>query len=185
MRRTMRAMAILAVVMASLPAAPAALAGAGEDATLAKRFEYLSTHGNSDCSPAFRASIETMADDARLEGSCCSPMSLHRYSEQVAGLRRFADVGDIPPDPYDIEAKLAKRLLAAYRIELDAAERSAWDDAMAQADEGGPCCCQCWRWQVYGGLGKLLIRERGYSGARVAEVWNLSDGCGGDSDHLH
>ena len=56
--------------------------------------------------------------------------------------------------------------------------------AMSESAEGGPCCCQCWRWHVFGGLGKLLIRNNGFDAGRVAKVWDLSDGCGGDS-HIH
>ncbi|MEZ5832347.1 MAG: hypothetical protein R3D05_14320 [Dongiaceae bacterium] len=55
---------------------------------------------------------------------------------------------------------------------------------MAISEEKGPCCCQCWRWEVFSVLGRLLIRERGLSGEQVAQVWNLSNGCGGDS-HMH
>ena len=53
------------------------------------------------------------------------------------------------------------------------------DLAMATSNEKGPC--RCWRWDVFGGLGKLLIREHGFT---VAQIWNLSDGCGGDA-HMH
>jgi len=60
----------------------------------------------------------------------------------------------------------------------------AYDQAMALSSEKGPCCCECWRWHAYGGLGKLLIRDRGFDGAKLARVWDLSDGCGGE-DHVH
>jgi hypothetical protein len=30
----------------------------------------------------------------------------------------------------------------------------------------------------------LLIREHGFTGEQVTQVWNLSDGCGGDA-HTH
>jgi hypothetical protein len=54
---------------------------------------------------------------------------------------------------------------------------------MQHSDEKGPCCCQRWRWRVYGGLGKFLIREHRFTGEQLVEVWNLSNGCGGDDDH--
>ncbi len=111
-------------------------------------------------------------------------MDLHRYREQVAGLRAHAGIAEIPPDPYDIEAGLAKRLLAAYGLKLEPAEQKAYDEAVSLSAEKGPCCCQCWRWHVYGGLGKLLIREHRFDGRRLARVWDLSDGCGG-ADHIH
>lgn len=149
------------------------------------KFIYLSQNGNSSCSSAFRDSIDTMADNERLRGSCCSPMSLHRYSEQIEGLKEYQDIAEIPPDPYDIEAGLAKRLLSYYDAQLTPEEQQAYDYAMQNSDEKGPCCCKCWRWYVYGGLGKFLAKEKGFIGEQLTEVWNLSDGCGGDSDHLH
>jgi hypothetical protein len=153
---------------------------------LAAKFDYLSKNGNSSCSGAFRDSISSMPDNARLQGSCCSPMSMHRYSEQVEGLKKYQNVAEIPPDPYDIEAKLAKKLMADYdSIQLTADEQKTYDYAMQNSDEKGPCCCKCWRWNVYGGLGKYLIKNYKFTGQQVTEVWNLSDGCGGDSEHHH
>jgi hypothetical protein len=156
---------------------------AAEDEVV-KRFEFLSKSGNSNCSQAFLDSISSMPNTARLQGSCCGPMDLHRYREQIAGLRVHAAIKEIPPDPYDIEAALAKRLLPAYGIELKPEQQKAYDQAMTLSSEKGPCCCQCWRWHVYGGLGKLLIRDHGFDGAKLARVWDLSDGCGG-KDHVH
>lgn len=152
---------------------------------LAAKFDYLSKHGNSSCSSAFRDSIASMPDNARLQGSCCSPMSMHRYSEQVEGLKKYQSILEIPPDPYDIEAGLAKKLMAYYDMELSSEEQKAYDYAMANSDEKGPCCCKCWRWNVYGGLGKYLIKNHKFTGQQITEVWNLSDGCGGDNDHQH
>lgn len=157
---------------------------------LAANFDYLSKNGNSSCSASFRTSIPSMADDARLQGSCCSPMSVHRYSEQVKGLEKFKSVAGqnidkIPNDPYDIEAGLAKELMSYYDMELSPEEQRAYDYAMQNSDEKGPCCCKCWRWNTYGGLGKYLIRNHGFTGEQVTELWNLSDGCGGDSEHHH
>ena len=153
---------------------------------LAAKFDYLSKHGNSSCSGTFRDSIASMPDNARLQGSCCSPMSMHRYGEQVEGLKKYQNIPEIPPDPYDIEAKLAKKLMADYdSIQLSAEEQKAYDYAMQNSDEKGPCCCKCWRWNVYGGLGKILIKNYKFTGQQVTQVWNLSDGCGGDSEHHH
>ncbi len=153
---------------------------------LAAKFDYLSKNGNSSCSGAFRDSIASMPDNVRLQGSCCSPMSMHRYNEQVEGLKKYQNISEIPPDPYDIEAKLAKKLMADYdNIQLTAEEQKAYDYAMQNSDEKGPCCCKCWRWNVYGGLGKYLIKNYKFTGQQVTQVWNLSDGCGGDNDHHH
>lgn len=142
-------------------------------------FDFLSTHGNSNCSKEFLDSIGSMPPDARLQGSCCAPMEKTRYERQIEGLKIFASNVDIPPNPYDMEAGLASKLLGSYDLTLNPEEQKAYDYAMANSDEQGPCCCRCWRWKVYGGLGKLLIREHGFDGKQVKEVWNLSNGCGG------
>lgn len=156
---------------------------------LAAKFENLSQNSNSSCSATFKESILTMSDDARLQGSCCSPMSIHRYTEQVEGLQKFKlesgqNIDEIPDDPYDIEAELAKRLILYYDVELTAEEQAAYDYAMLNSNEKGPCCCKCWRWYVYGGLGKYLIKNHGFTGEQITEVWNLSDGCGGEGEHM-
>lgn len=157
---------------------------------LVAKFDYLSKNGNSSCSGSFLKSISSMPDDTRLQGSCCSPMSLHHYSEQVEGLEKFKSVAGqnvdkIPDDPYDIEAGLAKELMSYYDIELTPEEQGTYDYAMQNSHEKGPCCCKCWRWYVYGGLGKYLIKNHDFTGEQVTELWNLSNGCGGDEEHHH
>jgi hypothetical protein len=152
---------------------------------LAAKFEFLSRNGNSSCSGAFTESIASLPDGERLRGSCCSPMDLHRYGEQVEGLKAYRHISEIPSDPYDIDGVLAKRLQSYYELELTLEEQKAWDYAMEHSHEKGPCCCKCWRWYVYGGLGKHLIRQYSFTGEEVAKVWNLSDGCGGAGDHAH
>lgn len=175
---------IAALLLLTGTVAAEAETGAAPDPDIVERFEFLSQNGNSSCARAFMNSIADLPSSARLQGSCCGEMSLHRYSEQIAGLKQYEDISDVPPDPYDVEAGLAQNLMVAYRTPLSAEEQGRYDLALATSDEKGPCCCQCWRWEVFGGLGKLLIREHGFTGERVAEVWNLSHGCGGDA-HLH
>ena len=164
--------------------------GSFANTALAAKFEELSQNGNSSCSGTFKDSITAMPDSARLQGSCCSPMSIHRYSEQVEGLQNFKsapsqNIAEIPDDPYDIEAGLAKRLISYYDIKLTPEEQVAYDYAMLNSSEKGPCCCKCWRWYVYGGLAKFLIQNHDFTGEQITEVWNLSDGCGGDNEHQH
>lgn len=182
-RSSLRHAAILfALVSASLALASFIRPGpamAEESRSLASRFEELSRNGNSNCSGAFSDSIATMPATARLKGSCCGPMNLPRYTEQVNGLAEYADIAAIPSDPYDIPAGIAREAMSYYDVQLTGAERQAYDYAMANSDEKGPCCCQCWRWKVYGGLAKLLISEHGFTGEQVVKVWNLSNGCGG------
>ena len=153
--------------------------------TLMARFEYLKAHGNSTCSSSFRSVVFQMPDEGKIMGSCCSPMSMHRYQEQVEGLKKYNQISEIPPDPYAVDAGLAKRLWGYYDLELPAEKQAAYDYAMENSHEKGPCCCKCWRWFVYGGLGKYLISERGFTGEQLTELWNLSDGCGGDEEHQH
>ena len=153
------------------------------DEDLAAKFGTLSKSGNSTCSAAFTSSIDDMPENGRLQGSCCSPMDPHRYEEQVTGLKKFKDIPEIPSDPYDIDAALAKQLKAYYDVELTPEQQKAYDYAMANSDEKGPCCCKCWRWYVYGGLAKLLIQKYHFTGEQITEVWNLSDGCGGARSH--
>ena len=167
--------------IALLHRAFAGSAFAADAPTLDERFDHLSNNGNSNCTTAFLKSIPTMPATARIQGSCCSPMERMRYGEQIEGLKKYRDVREIPPDPYDIAADIAQKALVSYDIALNADEQRAYDFAMARSSEQGPCCCQCWRWRVFGGLGKTLIRERGFTGEQVTEVWNLSDGCGGAS----
>ncbi len=176
-------------VIACLVLAAGLLTTSGAEATefgdedLRARFQYLSEHGNSYCPLAFEESIASMPDDARLKGSCCGPMEFEHYAVQLAGLRQYASIPEIPADPYDIEARLAKKLMAYDSLELTEEEREAYDYAMRNSEEGGPCCCPCWRYRVYGGLAKHLIPAHGFTGAQVAEVWDLSEGCGGDGEH--
>lgn len=151
---------------------------------LTDRFEYLSQNGNSNCSRAFLESIATMSPEARLQGSCCGPMSEHRYREQIGGLAKYASITLIPPDPYDVQAGIAQQTMAWFAVELTVKEQVEYDYAMENSAEQGPCCCQCWRWPVYGGLAKYLIRQHDFTGEQIAEIWDLSDGCGGD-DHVH
>ena len=149
------------------------------------RFQQLSDKGNSSCSAAFTDSISSMGENDRLQGSCCSPMSWHRYKEQVEGLKQFSNIKEIPSDPYDMDAGLAKKMKSHYEDTLTPEQQKVYDFAMANSNEKGPCCCKCWRWYVYGGLAKFLIAEKGFTGEQITEVWNLSDGCGGLGDHVN
>lgn len=150
---------------------------------IAARFNELSANGNSSCSSTFRNSIASMESNQRLQGSCCSPMAFERYAKQVEGLKKYKAFPEIPPDPYDIEAGLAKKLADYYdNIKLNAEDQKAYDYAMEHSMEKGPCCCKCWRWYVYGGLGKYLIQHYRFTGEQVVEIWNLSDGCGGNAE---
>jgi len=112
-------------------------------------------------------------------------MNIHRYEEQVEGLKKYSDIPEIPGNPYDIPTNLAQQLKGYYDLPLTPEEQATYDYAVANSHERGPCCCKCWRWYVYGGLGKYLITQYQFTGEQVADVWNLSDGCGGAGEHNH
>ena len=149
-----------------------------------EKFNYLSKNGNSSCSTQFRDSILTMSPPTRIQGSCCGPMALHRYKEQVEGLKEYARFPEVPPDPYDIDPGFAVKMLKQYNVELDRVNFAKYHTAMGLSGEGGPCCCKCWRWEVLGGLGKVLIRDRQIDSKTLARIWDLTNGCGGD-EHVH
>ena len=183
-RRNIKLMLASCLIVGVSVTATFILAGDPPPPEIVEKFNDLSQNGNSSCSVDFMNSIASMPAMSRLKGSCCSPMALHRYSEQVEGLKQYGNIAVIPPDPYDIDAGLAQKLMAGYDLSLSPTEQRAYDYAMQHSEEKGPCCCQCWRWHVFGGLGKLLIHEQGFTGEQVTRVWDLSDGCGGDS-HEH
>lgn len=151
-------------------------------AALAAQFSQLDENGNSSCSREFQDSIDMMSDEARLQGSCCSKMNEGRYIEQVEELEKYKGIVEIPSNPYDVKAGLAKELRSNYDNVLSLRQQEEYDYAMAHSDDHGPCCCKCWRWEVYGGLGKLLIQKYHFTGKQLTELWNLSDACGGDED---
>jgi hypothetical protein len=161
---------------------PAFAEGTDNEAALKERFAFLSQNGNVMCSTKFEASIASMPADAKLRGSCCAPMDEARYLQQIKGTRKYADIPEVPPDPYDIPASLAAKLMSYYELPLSHEEQAAYDYAMTHSDMEGPCCCKCWRWKAYGGLGKFLIREKHFAGQQLVDFWNIGQGCGGPTD---
>jgi hypothetical protein len=182
-RRIIRLIALAAAL--SLGALfPKHASAAGHGADLTTRFQSLSQHGNVECSVQFEKLIGTMGPEGRLQGSCCAPMDEARYRQQIEGLKKYSDIAEVPPDPYDIPAQLAHRLMDYYALTLNKDEEAAYDYAMQNSDMQGPCCCKCWRWKVYGGLGKYLIRTRHYTGQQLTDLWNVGQGCGGPTDTM-
>jgi len=147
-------------------------------------FNHLSNQRSNICGLQPEA-VLGYTDEMRLQGSCCSLMDLHRYQEQVEGLRQYADIRQIPVDTYDMPVPLVQELLAYQTdIQLTAEQQLSYDEAMTLSDEGGPCCCRCWRWYAFEGMGKYLITERNWNAQELAELWTLTDGCGGEG-HQH
>ena len=151
--------------------------------TLKSKFDLLSTSKTNFCAKA--DFINSKSDDERLQGSCCSKMDFHRYSEQIEGLKKYSNIDKIPKDPYDIQVSLAKELLAYQKnIKLNPEQQAIYDEATKLSHEKGPCCCKCWRWDAFEGLAKYLITEHNFNSEQIAEVWDLIDGCGGQG-HEH
>lgn len=149
-----------------------------------EKFEYLTGQTSNSCSLQ-APTLESYSDTTSLQGSCCSRMDFHRYQEQVEGLKQYSGISQIPSDPYDISASLAKELLGYQKdIDLTAEQQAAYDEAMKLSHEGGPCCCKCWRWDAFEGQAKYLITEYNFTSEQVASVWDIEDGCGG-SGHEH
>ena len=181
--------AAVAVVLLARGGGAAATHAAGPAAearrpTLAERFAVLNhAHSNRCGMPA--SALNSMPAGNRLQGACCFPMDYRSYVNQVRELeRRYAAVGVVPKDPYDISVGLAKRLIGYQSIELTPAQRRTYERAKPLSATTGPCCCPCWRWTAFGGQAKYLITRRHYSAQQIAEVWTLEEGCGGPS-HRH
>ena len=112
-------------------------------------------------------------------------MDFHKYQEQVEGLKKYSDVPQIPADPYDVPVSLAKQLFDYQKtIQLTADQQTIYDKAAKLSEEGGPCCCRCWRWMAFEGQAKYLITQKNWTSQQIAELWNLEDGCGG-AGHEH
>ena len=152
--------------------------------TLAARFDYLSQQTTNACLGGKDYASSLSPDGKRIQGSCCSLMDLHSYQEQIEGLKEYAEYEIIPPDPYDIEASFADQMITYNdQTKLTVEQQAVYNKAMELSMEGGPCCCKCWHWYSYEGLAKYLIVNEGFSAEQIAEVWDLSDACGGEHHH--
>jgi len=64
-------------------------------------------------------------------------MDESRYRQQIEGLRKYSDITEVPPDPYDIPAPLAHKLMGDYDLVLNKEEQAAYDYAMQHSDMEG------------------------------------------------
>ena len=145
----------------------------------AARFQFLAAQTSNSCGLQ-PSTVMSYADSARIQGACCNPMDMAKYSMQVQGLREYASIPRILQDPYDVPAALAKQLLTDDQtIHLTSAQQAVYDHAMTMTDDKGPCCCHCWRWNATEGLARYLIADRAFAAADVARVVDLTNGCGG------
>lgn len=145
----------------------------------AAKFRFLAAQTSNSCGLQ-QSTVMSYADGQRIQGSCCNPMDMGKYSIQTRGLRQYAAITRIPQDPYDVPASLAKQLLGDDQaIHLNATQQGVYDQAMTMTKDKAPCCCHCWRWDATAGLAKYLISERSWRASDVAHVVDLVNGCGG------
>jgi len=151
---------------------------------LAAQFEHLQSQTSNSCGGG-KAVVFGLPEDGRLQGSCCGPMDAHSYEEQVEELeRKYSEYDIIPSDPYDVPASWARQMIEySDQTTLTPEQQATYDKAMDMSEEGGPCCCVCWHWYAYEGLAKHLIINENFSAEQIAEIWDLSDACGGDHHH--
>lgn len=159
--------------------------GSITNTALAAQFEHLSAQTTNSCGGG-KAVVFGVPEDGRLQGSCCGPMNPHSYEEQVAGLEaKYSEYDIIPADPYDVPVSWARQMIEySDQTTLTPEQQTIYDEAVEMSGEGGPCCCVCWHWYAYEGLAKHLIINESFSAEQIAEVWDLSDACGGDN-HRH
>lgn len=153
---------------------------------LAAQFEHLSNQTTNSCGGGKQVVFD-LSEDGRLQGSCCQAMDAHSYEEQVTGLKeKYSGYDIIPTDPYDVPVTWARQMIEYNdATTLTPEQQNIYDKAVEMSEEGGPCCCVCWHWYAYKGLAKHLIISEHFSAEQIAEVWDLSDACGGGEEHHH
>ena len=174
----------ITAISAALAIAAGTTAAAGQPpahGSLAARFAYLSMQTSNRCTLT-GAVVMLMPSDARLQGSCCFPMDRRAYNDQIRKLARYAHLGVVPTDPYDVSVSLAQRLLGYQSIRLTGPQQRIYNAAIPLSTTRGPCCCQCWRAETFAGQAKFLIARHGFSARRIAAIWSAEEGCGGPED---
>ena len=173
-------------VMMNMPGSDAKPAGpAAVTPAIRRTFSLLSAAHTDACDhmgdkAGIDREMNAMAADSRLQGACCAPMNLANYTRQTTALKKYADILEIPPDPYDVPVASARQMLGFYdTINLNTAQQAVFSDAQSHTEDRGWCCCQCWVWYTHAGLARFLIARHNFSSAQVVEVTNLEDCCGG------
>ncbi len=148
---------------------------------LEAKFAVLSTAGTNACGGGKTYVNRLSTDGTRIQGSCCSAMNFHRYVEQIEGLKKYSKNKIIPWDPYNVSAEWAEEMITyTENTILTNEQQKIYDEAVESSHEKGPCCCKCWHWYAYEGLAKKLIIDYNFTAGQIAEVWDLSDACGGN-----
>lgn len=160
-------------------------AEATADPTMKLAFAKLSAAHTDVCQdmgdkPAIDMYMNNLPSGSRLQGSCCSPMNMDKYVSQINSLKQYANIPQIPADPYDISKDSAMQMLGYYNdIQLNPAQQVIYDQAQKMTDDHGWCCCQCWAWYTHAGLAKYLISQQNFTTQQIVAVTNLEDCCGG------
>ncbi len=129
---------------------------------------------------AMESYMNSLPSGSMLQGSCCSPMNMDKYVSQINSLKQYANIPQIPANPYDISKDSAMQMLGYYDdIQLSPAQQTIYDQAQKMTDDHGWCCCQCWAWYTHAGLAKYLISQHNFTTQQIVAVTNLEDCCGG------
>lgn len=153
--------------------------------TIQERFTTLSQAHSDACShlgdqPAIAAEMAAMPQGSYLQGSCCSPMDLKHYEQQIAALKTYANISQLPQDPYNLPVTHAITLMNYDQsIQLLADQQTVYNQAASKTKDNGWCCCQCWAWYAHSGLAKYSITTQHFSAAQVVTITNAEDCCGG------
>jgi len=142
-------------------------------------FSHLSKQHSNNCT-LLAAELVAFPSKMRLQGACCQKMDAESYKGQLDGLRQYSAIPQIPANPYDVSALLARQLIRYHAtIHLTSAEYATYHRGMQLSPEHGPCCCHCWRWSAFQGLSDYLIADRGWTAKPLGHLIGLLDGCGG------
>jgi hypothetical protein len=150
-----------------------------------QRFATLSTAHTDTCAnsanePAMSDMMAHMPKGSYLQGSCCTPMDFQHYQRQIAGLKAYTGIPQVPADPYNMPAALASNLLQDDQsIVLTPAQQAIYDQAAGMTEDHAWCCCKCWAWYTRSGLAKFLVTAHHFTAPQVATVTDLEDCCGG------
>jgi len=182
------ALVLVVVSKSTTPSRPPMRASPGHRVVplaLYREFAVLSRAGTDVCQdmgnlPAIESYISALPATARMQGSCCSPMDLQRFAEQMKALEAYSAIPEVPSDPYDISKSQAEELLGFYNtVSLDPTQQRVYDVAQSQTTDHGWCCCQCWAWYTHAGLAKYVITQDGFGSQQTAQLIDLEDCCGG------
>ncbi len=124
--------------------------------------------------------VYSQPNDTYFQGSCCTAMVYSHYQQQIAGLKNYSNITEIPPNPYNISVASVKQLFGYYNnITLNASQSAIFNKAASLTNDGSWCCCQCWAWYAHAGLAKYLIKYHNFNVSQIVQVTNLEDCCGG------